>query len=742
MPGALEGIRVIDFGQYIAGPMAAMFLADQGADVIRIEPPGGTRFATPANATYNRGKRSIVLDLIDTSDLEIARNLVAGADIVVENFRPGVMDRLGLGAEAMTAANPRLIYCSLPGFASDDPRAGLRAWEGVIGAATATYPPHPETEDPIYTPLPFSSSYAAFLAAVSIAMALNARERDGLGQVVEVPLFDATYAAIGYRGQRVHNSDTSGDMARLARMMGVTRQFECKDGRWFMYHAGNKNAPDFIAAAGGDWLKPDSGASLDEIRQKTEALFKTKTAKEWEAFCEQVGTEGSVCRTSAEWLENEHALGSKIVVDSEDPQLGSVRGPGINVRMSLTPGAIRGPRPAPDQHRLELLREAAAAKPAGAAASVAETMRSALDGIKVVDLCIVLAGPTCGRTLAEFGADVVRIDSPHRDGVIFHTDINRGKRSLLMDLKTAEGLEIFWKLVDQADVVVQNFRRGVAERLGVGYEAVKARKPEIVYASLNTYGQVGPWANRPGHEQIAQAASGMQERYGGDGRPTLAPFAVNDYGTGFMGAYGVALALLHRKKTGQGQHVDTALAYTATMLQSLYLQEYAGKEWDEPRGQRAIGSGKLNRSYRAKDGWFFLAARPDQLEGDHGIALAEAPVTELEGMFEPESVADCVEHLNALGAGAYPVVSDIRQLMDDPWAQSHGLSITREHDGQGPVTTIGPSPRLSRTPTVPGRPAPIPGADAASILSDIGMRADLERLVAAGVIVTEGVPAR
>ena len=742
MPGALEGIRVIDFGQYIAGPMAAMLLADQGADVIRIEPPSGPRFDSPANATYNRGKRSIVLDLKAAADRETARNLVAGADIVIENFRPGVMERLGLGPQAMTEANPRLIYCSLPGFASDDPRAGLRAWEGVVGAATATYPPYLDTDTPIYTPLPFSSSYAAFLTAVSVAMALNARERDGIGQVVEVPLFDATYAAIGYRGQRVHNSDTSGDMARLARMMGVTRQFECKDGRWFMYHAGNKNAPDFIAAAGGDWLKPDSGASLDEIRRKTEALFKTKTAKEWEAFCEQVGTEGSVCRTSAEWLENEHALGSKIVVDSEDPQLGSVRGPGINVRMSLTPGAIRGPRPAPDQHRAEILKEAAAAKPATSAASVAETMRSALDGIKVVDLCIVLAGPTCGRTLAEFGADVVRIDSPHRDGVIFHTDINRGKRSLLMDLKTPEGLEIFWKLVDGADVVVQNFRRGVADKLGIGYEAVKARKPDIVYASLNTYGQVGPWANRPGHEQIAQAASGMQERYGGDGRPTLAPFAVNDYGTGFMGAYGVALALLHRSKTGQGQHVDTALAYTATMLQSLYLQEYAGKTWDEPRGQRAIGSGKLNRAYRAKDGWFFLAARPDQLIGDHGVWLNEASEAELEGTFEPETVSDCIERFTSWGAGAHPIVSDIRTLMDDPWAQSRGLSITREHDGQGPVTTIGPSPRLSRTPAVPGRPAPIPGADAASILGDIGMREELDRLVAEGVIVTEGVPAR
>ncbi len=736
MPCALEGIRVIDFGQYIAGPMAAMLLADQGADVIRVEPPGGPRFDTPANATYNRGKRSIVIDL-KSPDVQIARNLVLGADIVIENFRPGVMDRLGLGPAEMTAANPRLIYCSLPGFAADDDRAGLRAWEGVIGAATATYPPNPRTGKPVYTPLPFSSSYAAFLAAVSVGMALNARERDGLGQVIEVPLFDATYAAIGYRGQRVHNSDTSGDAARLARMLGVTRQFECKDGRWFMYHAGNKNAQDFVVAAGGDWLRPESGASLDEIREKTEALFKTRSAAEWEAFCERVGTEGSVCRTSAEWLENEHARGSKIVIDSEDPQLGSIRGPGINVRMSLTPGAVRGPRPAPDQHRLEVLREAATARPA-ASGPVVETMRSALDGIRVLDLCIVLAGPTCGRTLAEFGADVVRIDSPHRDGVIFHTDINRGKRSLLMDLKTPEGLDIFWKLVDQADVVVQNFRRGVADKLGIGYEAVKARKPDIVYASLNTYGQVGPWANRPGHEQIAQAASGMQERYGGDGRPTLAPFAVNDYGTGFMGAYGVALALLHRKKTGQGQHVDTALAYTATMLQSLYLQDYAGKMWEEPRGQDAIGDGRLNRAYQAADGWFFLAADPDILEGDHGRWLAEAPESELESTFAHESVADCVERLNAVGAGAHAILQDVRALMDDPWAQSHGLSITREHDGQGPVTTIGPSPRLSRTPAVPGRPAPIPGADAASILADIGMRSELDRLVKAGVIVTEG----
>src|SRR3954468_19806056 len=118
---ALHGVKIIDFGQYIAGPLAAMLLGDFGADVIRIDPPGGPLFDTPANATWNRNKRSIALDLKDQADLDIAKRLIDSADVVVENFRPGVMDRLGLGARDMTARNPRVLYLSLPGFASDDP---------------------------------------------------------------------------------------------------------------------------------------------------------------------------------------------------------------------------------------------------------------------------------------------------------------------------------------------------------------------------------------------------------------------------------------------------------------------------------------------------------------------------------------------------------------------------------------------------------------------------------------------
>ena len=185
MPGVLEGTCVIDFGQYIAGPMAAMLLGDHGADVIRIDPPGGPRWNTPANATWNRNKRSIALDLKKDADRETARQLVAGADVVIENFRPGVMDRFSLEAAAFegrcAAANPRLIYCSLPGFGADDPRAQVKAWEGVVGAATGAYRTSGASDAtegrPVYTVVPYGSVYAAFLCAVTVAIALNERER-------------------------------------------------------------------------------------------------------------------------------------------------------------------------------------------------------------------------------------------------------------------------------------------------------------------------------------------------------------------------------------------------------------------------------------------------------------------------------------------------------------------------------------------------------------------------------------
>jgi crotonobetainyl-CoA:carnitine CoA-transferase CaiB-like acyl-CoA transferase len=372
--------------------------------------------------------------------------------------------------------------------------------------------------------------------------------------------------------------------------------------------------------------------------------------------------------------------------------------------------------------------------------------------MRVVDVSLVLAGPTAGRTLAEYGASVVKINSPREEGAgyrtsvhRYHTDVNRAKESILLDLKPSAGLDVFFRLVRQADVVVQNFRLGVPERLGIGYEQLRAVKPDIVHTSVSAFGYDGPRGNWPGYEPNAQATTGLQTRMGGDAAPLMQPFAVNDYGTGLLAAYGTALALYHRARTGEGQRVEAALAFTGTLLQSAYLQEYAGKRWDEPRGREARGMGPLQRLYRASDGWLFLGARADQLgalaaiDGLAGCEAADESVLAaiLEQRFPTRSVDAWVADLTAAGIGAHRVVTSIPSVMTDPWVAAHGMSVTRPHDTGQEITTIGPGARLSRTPVVPGRPAATPGADAASVLEQIGLGNALGQLCEAGVVLVE-----
>jgi len=286
----------------------------------------------------------------------------------------------------------------------------------------------------------------------------------------------------------------------------------------------------------------------------------------------------------------------------------------------------------------------------------------------------------------------------------------------------------------------------VAEEMGIGYEAVRARRPNIIYCSINTYGESGPCSGRPGHESIAQAVSGMMVRYG-DEKPVNAPYNANDYGTGLLACYGVTLALLHRRRTGKGQRVDSALAYTATLLQSALLHDYDGKRWDEASGQHAVGENLFYRAYQAQDGWLFLAARPGELErcpeladvvaGDNKASVEQA----LEARFHSRSVVEWVALLTQADIPAHRIVSDPAALMEDPLVRAQGLSITRVHDEIGAVTTTAPAIRMSQTPLVIGRPAPKPGADAAGILEEIGLGDQLDRLVRKRVIVVAGVGA-
>ena len=710
--GALDGLRVIDFGQYMAGPLAAMMLADQGADVIRVDPPSGPLWDTPANAVWNRGKRRISLDLKSADGRRTAQELIASADVVIENFRPGVMDRLGLGAEESTLNHDRLIYLSMPGFSADDERATVPGWEGVVSAPVGTYSGSlmADAPHPVYTAVPIASSYAAFTGCAGVAMALVARERDGFGQRIEASLHDSLYQAIGIRGLKFLDRDAPRGPAPWV------GPYECADGRWVFFHAAYSHfIRQFCVAAGvPQWLDEpwsdarqiiEDPALADIAIAQLTNIFLTRPAQEWEDLINEAGPPTVRCLDSAEWLHEPHAREAEIIVELDDPEFGPMLQPGIQVRMSDTPGQIQGPRHVVDADRDDILSELSMTAPAAMRAP-GDRLSRALEGMKALDLCIILAGPTCGRTLAEFGADVVKIDNPSREnGIMLHEDINRGKRSVLLDLKRDEGLQTFMELAADVDVVVQNYRLGKVGGLGVDYESVRRINPDVIYASLNAFGEIGPWAQRAGWEQLAQAASGMQTRYG-DNVPTLQPFAINDYGTGINGAFGVGMALYHRLRTGMGQQIFTALARTASTLQSNMLLGYEGKQWTEPAGQDAVGESSLHRLYEASDGWLFAGARPDQ--------SAEVPAVE---RFKEQTVAEWIAELTSKGIGASPVAS-VEAAMTNVRAVASGMSITRAHEGRGRVRTNGPSIKMSRTPVEAGAPAMSPGSAAAAVLGD------------------------
>lgn len=368
----------------------------------------------------------------------------------------------------------------------------------------------------------------------------------------------------------------------------------------------------------------------------------------------------------------------------------------------------------------------------------------ALEGIRVLDLCIVLAGPTCGRTLAEYGAEVIKIDSPTRPASdSMWIDVSRGKRSMILDLSKPEGKAVFYRLLATADVVVQNFRKDVADRLGVGYEAVQAAKPDIIYASINAFGYEGPWATRPGFEQNGQAATGIQAREGGpDGPPSLAPFPVNDYGTGIMAAYAVMLALYERSRTGHGQHVDAALAYTGSLLQSPFLIDFAGHQRQDIGGPAARGFSALSRLYQAQDGWLFLEASHHDawdrlltlpqfasLAGDSRFASRnlrrEHDADLIDGLariFAEDTVEQWLARLNRAGVPAVRNAA-LREFYDDPALREAGFVVTREHEALGTVDQVGVPARLSRTPPRMGHPSQPAGAETETILREIGYTA-------------------
>lgn len=712
----LSGLRVLDFGHYLAGPLAGLFLADQGAEVIQVLRPGAAVWDANTASTLARGKRQLIADLADPVQRQKVLALAASCDVLLENFRPGVMNRLGLGHEAIAALNPAVIYVSMPAYSRHDPRAHLPAWDGTISAACGLF-----TDlsiggaaldlPPTYTPLPLPSVYAGLWGAIAAMAALHARQQHGLGDHIEVPLMDAAMSASAgvifqVAGQPARYNAPPMSRALLDRislrrlphalagrvhhlvtsqMPPLFRDYRCRDGeRLFICAIDNANhiaklvdALDIraqVEALGlvfGDVLDipptrnninayRGSSAAWRGLRKLLASHFAQDTADAWTEKLALAGVPVVRQRGMAEWLNLPVMHESAVLVRRNGV---TEPAPQVDIRGRGFATAVEARVVAGDDPVFGWLGEPVFAQAvATAAGSSANGERPApLAGIRVLDLANVIAGPSAGRTLAELGAEVTHVSavSPRmgpRMNLLLGMEVNQGKRSVALDLHRAAGRGVIQRLIPAADVLIYNKLPAQAARLGVAPEQVHALNERTVVTAVTAYGgaRAGGWEARPAYDPVIQALTGIMQRFGSEKAPAVHGIAsCIDYFTGYAGAFATLVALVARNRGATHLLARTSLVRTAGWVQ---LPQLCNPLRATPAGLTSVGGEVLDRLYRARDGWLHVDAGPRGRIPGIPADAAQARNWLADGI-AGQDIADAIRWLRSLGLVADAVVS-------------------------------------------------------------------------------------
>ncbi len=578
MPGPLSDLRIIDLSTYVAGPYATKLLADYGADVIKVESPEGDelRRAGPFKGDdphpeksgsffyFNTNKRSVVLDLESEAGKESFLSLIAGADAVVESFAPGTMEGLGIGWEAIHARRPDLPLISITNFGQTGPYRDYKGTELTLYAyAGEMYTMGIREREPVtmYGTAAFAESGSA--ASVAILAAIRASQEQGIGQHVDFAISDSHFGgadrrhvgAIAYEFAQRHTLRSP--MGGRPILSGV---YPCSDG-WVEFSGAGTRWDRFqVMLDNEEWtLDPKwrvQGALADpELKDEFEAYFLawslnlTKReiwakAREARVLC---GPLFSVDELAADDHFRSRGFWEKV----SHPVMGEFEMPGRPFIMPECPWELRRPAPLLGQHTDEVLAEAAPAR-TPVVHGAGSPKRLPLEGVRVIDLCVVWAGPFSTMLLGDLGAEVIKIENPFMMQPMTRGSIARpskallqrlapaagaypngdpgprafnynptfvqlfrNKKSVTMDIRTPEGMELFGKLVSKTDIVVENNATETMEKLGVTYDFLKKWKKDIIMARIPAYGSNGEYA------QGACPRSAPRERDGPHPAPWL-----------------------------------------------------------------------------------------------------------------------------------------------------------------------------------------------------------------------------
>jgi crotonobetainyl-CoA:carnitine CoA-transferase CaiB-like acyl-CoA transferase len=793
MSGPLDGLTVVDLTSTQTGAHITQTLADFGCEVVMVEPPGGHPLrSAPAWPFWSRGKRSVVLDLKNLADAEVARSLADGADVVVETWRPGVAERFGLDYDTLSARNPRLVYTSVTGFGRDNALSGLKAYEPIVMAklgALDSFSVLSDRPGPSFVASPYCTFSASQLALHGILAALVDRETTGLGQRVDTTLVQGilshdtwnwlirlltTRFPDAFTPAAPTSQGPSGPVinspVHLRLMVGFT-----KDGQYMQFSQMSERLwQAFLRLTGLGELMHDAefmgSAAADDpggfVKWSEKALevTRSKTYAEWlEEFEREPDVWAEMFRDGTELLHHPQMVQDHRVATIDDPNAGAVLQPGPIVLMTETPADLGAPAPGLDADRDTYLTRASAdghANAAGTGDGAPRTSPPPLEGLTVIELGTYYAAPFGTTLLTDLGARVIKVEQLDGDPIrsimpfpeIGGIKVLQGKESVAVDIASDEGREIVYELVRRADVVLQSFRAGVAERHGYASADLLALNPNLVYLDAPGYGIGPPYGQRPAFAPTIGAGSGLGFRNVGGranvpGDPGLSMLEVRLYaarlgaatmsvGTadGFS-ALGVATALLlgilARRRGAPGQEMSTSMLSTMAHCLAEDLVEYDGRQPIAHPDRDLLGLGARYRLYETADGWVFLAApQADEWEAvaaELGLApdLADdedALAAALDEQFRGAPSAEWEARLTAVDVACVAVATG--PVEEVVWFSGGlGKELDLVTESTHPVFETYPrlkaTVKFSRSATVTG-PAPLCGQQTDAVLAELG----------------------
>ena len=793
----LSPYRVLDLTDH-RGQLCGQMLGDLGAEVILVEPPGGSparRIGPFAGDTadperslwfwsYNRGKRSVVADIETAAGQDRIRELAAGADFLIESFEPGYLDRLGLGYEALRALNPRLVMVSISPFGQTGPRANWAASDLTVTASSGVMNQTGDDDRaPVGLAIPQSFLHAAAEGAAGALVAHAARERDGLGQHVDVSAQAAAMIATQSYCLAAPWNDAGATRYSGGLKLGpLTLKFvqPARDGYvsvTFLF--GSAIGPftrrlmevmyeqGFVdeATRDKDWMsytvllltgqEPPS-----ELARCIEAIGRfTASHTKQELF--DLAMERRLLivpvSTAEDLLQSPQLAAREFWREVDHPEEGrALAYPGPFARFAATPLRYgrRAPRIGEDSDTV--VPRTAPARANNPAVSGRREMP--LAGLKVVDFAWVMAGPAGSRYLADYGATHVKIESatrvdtartlspnfgavpgPERSGI--YANVNAGKLGLTLNLAVPEGRELALQLVKWADVVIESYTPKAMKNWGLDYASLRTVKPDLVMLSSCLGGQTGPWCDLAGFGTMGAQLAGFGELAGWPDRPPAGPFgAYTDYIAPKFTAAAILAALDHRRRTGEGQYIDLAQAECSQQFIAPALLDFQANG----RIMKRLGNASNEHAPHGvfpcagEDRWVAIAVESDaewrglrEAMDNPAWALEPALVTaggrlaEAAGIetriaeWTRERSPDEVEA--TLQARGVPAYRSAtsEDLVADPQLVHRRHFIQAEHAELGPVTIENSRFHLSETPADIRRAGPTFGQDNEYVLHAI-----------------------